>query len=128
MGPFLTLYSKKTGQTQAFYTALGVDLLEERHGNGPLHVAAELGILALEVFDAAESGLGEFETVLGLPVADLDAACARLEGLGAPKIREVGLAAGKRRAVYRDPDGRAVYLFESPDREIRSLSASNLEK
>lgn len=118
MGPFLTLYSRQTGQAQAFYAAVGVNLLEERHGNGPLHVAAELGILALEVFDAAESGLGEFGTVLGLPVADLDAVCARLEALGAPVIRGAGLAGGKRRAVYRDPDGRAVYLFQSPDSEI----------
>ena len=117
MGPFLTLYSRKTEQTKAFYAAVGVDLLEERHGNGPLHMAAELGILALEVFDAAESGLGEFGTVLGLPVVDLDAVCERLEALGVPVIRGIGLAGGYRRAVYRDPDGRAVYIYHSPSGE-----------
>ena len=33
-----------------FYTNLGIDFKEEKHGNGPIHFSAELGDIVLELY------------------------------------------------------------------------------
>ncbi|MFV2198928.1 VOC family protein [Nocardiopsis sp. LOL_012] len=88
----LVLYSERMEECRAFYTALGLDFAEERHGKGPRHYAAVLGDgSVLEIYPATGTRrTGALR--LGLAV---DAAAAR------PPL-EPG------RRVLTDPDGRKV--------------------
>ena len=39
----VVLRTPQVDRLRAFYRALGVELAEERHGNGPLHFAGKVG-------------------------------------------------------------------------------------
>jgi predicted enzyme related to lactoylglutathione lyase len=112
----LTLLVLKTHQQtrlQTFYTALGIAFTEEQHGDGPLHFAAHIGELVLEIYPLpADAGPADTTTRLGFSVPELDEKVRLLEVAGAtvvsrPKATEWGY-----RAIVRDPDGRAVELTQ----------------
>ena len=91
---------------RSFYAALGAHFIEEKHGEGPLHYAATLGGMTLELYP----GQADAETRLGFAVSDVDATVSALRALGAvvrvaPKDSPWG-----RRAVVLDSDGRSVEL------------------
>ncbi|WP_028649210.1 glyoxalase/bleomycin resistance/dioxygenase family protein [Nocardiopsis sp. CNT312] len=88
----LVLYSERMEECRAFYSGLGLDFAEERHGRGPRHYAAVLDDgSVLEIYPATDTRrTGALR--LGLAV---DAAAAR------PPL-EPG------RRVLTDPDGRKV--------------------
>src|SRR5436309_889163 len=92
--PRLNLLVLKTLQLerlQAFYSALGIVFVEERHGNGPLHYSGTIGDLVLELYPLpASAALADLDatTRLGFAVPDLDAAVRLLETVGGKIIRE----------------------------------------
>jgi catechol 2,3-dioxygenase-like lactoylglutathione lyase family enzyme len=93
-----------------FYACLGLTFAEEKHGDGPLHLAARVGDLVLELYPLpADAGSADSTTRLGFAVSDLDATVARLGAAvgSGPRTTEWG-----RRAVARDPDGRKVEVVE----------------
>ena len=106
----LVLRSKALTQTVDFYSSLGIQFTEERHGNGPLHYSANLSGLLLEVYPAKDEEHAECATRLGLTIrrSELPNALQDLE------FRET---AWGRQATLQDPDGRSVDLMLEPESE-----------
>jgi predicted enzyme related to lactoylglutathione lyase len=112
----LKLVVLKTAQldrAREFYAALGVAFAEEQHGTGPLHYAGRVGDAVLELYPLPEGvSLPDVTTRLGFAVDRLDEVMETIRRRGGdvvspPKRTEWGY-----RAVVRDPDGRAVELYE----------------
>jgi hypothetical protein len=108
----IVLRSARMGPMLNFYAALGVELKPEQHGSGPVHLAGRAGGVVLEVYPLAE-GCDEERVRLGLTVPDLAVALRALAGEGFPQTGPAPTPWGLR-AVVRDPDGRAVELYEAP--------------
>jgi catechol 2,3-dioxygenase-like lactoylglutathione lyase family enzyme len=107
----LVLKTQHIQASPAFYGALGVDLVEEKHGNGPIHWAGRAGGVILEIYPIAEGDLPEL-TRLGFTVGDLSATLNRLAALGTTIDIPAKLTPWGTRAVVRDPDGRFVELYQ----------------
>jgi catechol 2,3-dioxygenase-like lactoylglutathione lyase family enzyme len=88
--------------SRRFYAALGLDLREERHGEGPVHWAARVGRAVVELYPADARGPSTVRW--GLRVDDIDATRARVAALGAPDHRDGDVC------VVVDPDGSRVEL------------------
>jgi len=101
----VVLRSPDVAVTRAFYEALGLRFVDERHGAGPPHVAATLaGGVVVEIYPDPKPAPAPR---LGFTVPDVDAVLA---ALGLPAA-EVGADAG-RAVVVTDPDGRPVHLSD----------------
>ncbi|MBV9850371.1 MAG: VOC family protein [Armatimonadetes bacterium] len=64
----------------AFYHALGLEFVQERHGNGPIHYSCDLGGTIIEIYPG-KSGVAPDRrsggaTMLGFQVVSLDATLA----------------------------------------------------
>jgi predicted enzyme related to lactoylglutathione lyase len=104
----LVLKSHQLDRVKDFYTAMGITFVEERHGDGPLHLSARVGEVVLELYPL-QDGEADSTTRLGFAVPDLDAVLARL---GAAVVSGPAMTPWSRRAVVKDPDGRRVELVE----------------
>jgi len=97
----------------AFYSRLGLEFRQHRHGSGPEPFAAELpggGVFELYPVTDGASTLG---TRIGFRVPSIDQAVAALSDypgvvVSAPRDSDRG-----RRAVVADPDGHRVELVQS---------------
>jgi hypothetical protein len=97
----------------AFYRCVGIKFVEEQHGAGPRHLAAEVAGVVLEIYPAKTPEDVDRTTRLGFSIPDLQGAIKALEKVGAgigvgPQQTQWGL-----RAVVKDPDGRSVELYSS---------------
>ncbi len=112
----LVLFSRAPAPTVAFYRALGIDLVDEQHGDGAVHHAAELGGVHIAVLDASQQpsavpGFRQAGTVFpGFWVDDLDTTAAALRALGASTVVDHQVREWGCRIVIADPDGRAVEI------------------
>jgi len=109
--PSLKLIVLKTtdiGLLRQFYTQLGFQFVEEQHGKGPVHCSASLGDGILEIYPLPDGAEADLTTRLGFSVLDPNSVLTGLGDVSAPKQTDWGL-----RAVVRDPDGRAVELYET---------------
>lgn len=109
---FVTIFADRLSRTQAFYRAIGVPLKPEKHGDGPLHHSFNSSEVAVEIFAREDSSLSDLGTLFGFEVASLSDACTRLKAIGADCVRDAACLGGVRRAVFLDPDRRAVFIFE----------------
>ncbi len=101
----------------AFYQALGLEFVQERHGTGPTHYSCEMGATVIEIYPgkpgvALDRKIAGSVTV-GFQVAHIDAVVDVLQARGfailsAPKDGDWGW-----RAVVQDPDGRAIELSQT---------------
>lgn len=114
--PSFTLLVLKTRQVEAelaFYQALGIPLVREQHGRGPIHFAGRLGELTFEIYPIADDEVAiDSATRLGFMVDDLSGVIERLKQSGShvsspPKETPWGF-----RAVVRDPDGLSVEIYD----------------
>ena len=106
--------------SRAFYAALGLPLVAEDHGGGPLHYACELGPLHFALFAARAPGAAPArgEAGAGLPgfqVTSVEDAFAAALAAGGVSVQEPDDFPWGRRALVRDPDGRVVELNRKPD-------------
>ena len=109
----LVLYAADPAAAAAFYRAIGLDLEDEDHGEGPVHFAAELGGVHFAIYPAEEPGKAPARRAggscfPGFYVRSLDQAAEALAGLGAPMLAEHEEMPWGCRIVVEDPDGRAV--------------------
>lgn len=96
----LVLYVSDLAASRRFYSLLGLDLTEQRHGGGPVHFAAELpGGLVMELYPAGEKAVTR--TRLGFMVGD--------RATVADALRRNGFTV-KRQSLVIDPDGNRVEL------------------
>jgi predicted enzyme related to lactoylglutathione lyase len=112
----LTLLVLKTRQVErlrSFYKALGIELAEEQHGIGPIHYAGRVGELVLELYPLPDDGGGvDTTTRLGFSVENLPGTIEATQAAGAPAISQPQDTPWGLRAVVRDPDGRAIELYQ----------------
>jgi predicted enzyme related to lactoylglutathione lyase len=108
----VVLRSPDITRAAAFYSRLGLQFRQHRHGSGPEHFAAELpggGVFELYPLSNGASTLG---TRIGFRVPSVDDTVAALSDypsavITAPRDSEWG-----RRAVVADPDGHRVELVQ----------------
>ena len=115
-GVSLRLLVLKTGQVdnvRTFYERLGILLSPERHGQGPPHYAGQVGECVLEVYPLPDGGEADVTTRLGFAVADLSRVLEAMQAGGTPVLSPPRDTAWGKRAVVRDPDGRAVELYQA---------------
>ena len=117
--PLLKRLALKTPHLEpmrAFYQAIGIAFAEEKHGNGPVHYAGKVGDTVVEIYPLPQ-GTPDATTRLGFSVPSLTAVVAALRGLGLI-LTDLEPFRWGLRAVVRDPDGRAVELYEAqPNQE-----------
>jgi lactoylglutathione lyase len=109
----LVLFAANPKATSEFYRALGLDLAEELHEDGPVHLAVELGPVHFAIYEAARPGRAPErqaagDTFPGFYVDSLDEVTSALQRIGAPIIREHEDMPWGCRIIARDPDGRAI--------------------
>ena len=115
--PVLTLLVLKTLEVDrllAFYQTLGFRFVEEQHGKGPVHYSATIGAMVFEIYPAAAVESVDSATRLGFEMANLAETVESLRSAGTPIISEPKETRWGARAVVRDPDGRAVELYQRP--------------
>jgi len=109
----LVLYAADPEVTAAFYRALGVGLVDEDHGEGPVHFAAGLGPVHFAIYPAGAPGRASGRRAAGslfpgLYVDSLDGAVETLARAGAALLTGHEQMPWGCRVVTEDPDGRAV--------------------
>ncbi|CAN5602337.1 MAG: VOC family protein [Iamia sp.] len=114
----LVLYAADLEATEAFYRALGLDLHQEQHGDGPVHSVTRLGgdvHFALHQADPTEPSANPAwqqagSSFPGVWVADLDATAEALRGDDHLILLEHEVRSWGCRTVAEDPDGRAIEI------------------
>lgn len=117
--PTLGLLVLRTHQMEAvlvFYRALGLAFEPEKHGSGPVHYSCRLGATVLEIYPGSPQQpidhRGSGATLLGFGVASLDSTLEALRPLAVEILTAPRSSAWGRRAVIKDPDGRAIEISE----------------
>jgi lactoylglutathione lyase len=111
----LVLFAASPTATAAFYRALGVQLADEYHGEGPVHFATELGPVHFAIYPAEAPGRAPQRRrggslFPGFYVESLDRAAMALTEVGAPLLTGHEQMPWGCRIVAEDPDGRAVEI------------------
>jgi lactoylglutathione lyase len=111
----IVLFAADADRTAEFYRAVGVDLADERHDEGPLHYAVEVGGVHVAVYAAAADGVAPKrrhagDTFVGFYVDSLDDAESTLQGLGAKQVADHESMPWGCRVLFEDPDGRTVEI------------------
>jgi lactoylglutathione lyase len=109
----IVLFSAHAEQTVAFYRALGVQLLDERHDEGPVHVAAELGGVHFAIYEADGEPVVAWhrrpgEVFVGFYVESLDAVVQAATADGGRQVSAHEQMPWGCRVLLEDPDGRTV--------------------
>lgn len=109
----LVLKTRQVEQLRAFYQTLGVDLVEEQHGKGPVHFAGRAGAVVIEVYPLPDEGSPvDSSTRLGFAFGNVAEVIRALEGIGTKIVTPPKETAWGFQAVVKDPDGRSVELTQ----------------
>jgi predicted enzyme related to lactoylglutathione lyase len=104
----VVLKTNRLAEVVAFYHSLGIAFHEEQHGTGPVHHAGQIAGAILEIYPLPDGvSAADTTTRLGFAVENLD---ATLQAIQAKPAQE---SEWGRRAVVRDPDGRAIELYQA---------------
>jgi lactoylglutathione lyase len=99
-----------------FYRSLGLALVEEKHGRGPVHYSSSSNGIVIEIYPETPNGMMEFgaeRTIrLGFTVESLAATLESLETVGSRVLRAPAISRWGHVAVVLDPDGREVEINE----------------
>ena len=108
----IVIRSVEPSRTMAFYKMLGMDFQEEQHGSGPVHWAAELDGIVLEIYPAKSADEVDVTTRLGFVVKDASSVLNTLRLSDVEIISDLKQTKWGLRAVVRDSDGRTVELVQ----------------
>lgn len=112
--PMLNLLVLRCGNLEAsrrFYQALGLALIEEKHGNGPVHYSCTLGPTVLELYPGTSPAMHAPTEMLGLSVGDISAVLTALDLAGFTLPINKPSADNSDHIKVVDPDGRKVLLY-----------------
>ena len=113
----IVLRSSRMEASLAFYRAIGLSFVEERHGSGPVYYSCQLGATVIEIYPGAaqepQDHRGSGSTLLGFTVGNLDSVLDAMRLLDVPILTAPKTSAWGRRALVQDPDARAVELNEA---------------
>jgi catechol 2,3-dioxygenase-like lactoylglutathione lyase family enzyme len=105
----VVLQSADLEAAKDFYSALGLEFVEEQHGSGPRHFSTTLGSLVLEIYPR-RTDRPSAPARLGFRVPSLDQTLEVLRRRRARIVREPTDSPWGRRAVVDDPDGNQIEL------------------
>jgi predicted enzyme related to lactoylglutathione lyase len=108
----VVLRSPDLPRAAEFYTRLGLQFTRHQHGNGPEHLAAELGCGVFELYPSSPESPSTLGTRIGFSVPSLDTAVAAINEYGGTVISPPKDSQWGRRAVVADPDGHRVELLQ----------------
>jgi len=109
----IVLRSPDLARAAAFYSRLGLQFTQHRHGNGPEHFAAELPGGVFELYPLSPDGASTLGTRIGFRVPSVDAALAALSDYPNAVVTPARDSEWGRRAVVSDPDGHRVELLQA---------------
>lgn len=66
----LVLKTRQVGKLRTFYQTIGIELSQEKHGNGPIHFAGQIEDGVFELYPSSDE-LVERSTRLGMSVSNL---------------------------------------------------------
>jgi predicted enzyme related to lactoylglutathione lyase len=104
-------FSCVVARAAAFYTRLGLQFSQHRHGSGPEHFAAELPGGVFELYPLSPDGPSTLGTRIGFRVPSVDAAITALSDYPGAVVTPARDSEWGRRAVVADPDGHRVELI-----------------
>jgi lactoylglutathione lyase len=109
----LVLYAADADKTAEFYRAIGLELADEDHGEGPVHFATDLDGVHFAIYPTAGRGRAPARRVAGSTfpgfyVHALDQVAESLRSMGATVLTEHEQMPWGCRVVVEDPDGRPV--------------------
>ena len=112
----VVLRSSRIEASLAFYRAIGLSFVEEKHGSGPIHYSYRLGSTVIEIYPGnvqeAQDYRGSGATLLGFNVVSVEAVLDIMKPMGVTVLTAPRSSVWGRRAVVQDPDGRAVEINE----------------
>ena len=109
----VVLRSLDVARAAAFYTRLGLQFSQHRHGGGPEHFAAKLPGGVFELYPLSPDGSSTLGTRIGFRVPSVDSAIAALSDYPGAVVTSARDSEWGRRAVVADPDGHRVELLQS---------------
>jgi predicted enzyme related to lactoylglutathione lyase len=108
----IVLRSMEPSRTLSFYTMLAMTFQQEQHGSGPVHWAADLDGIVLEIYPANSADEVDATTRIGFNVNDAVSVLDKLRSSNAEIVGELKKTKWGLRAVVRDSDGRSVELTQ----------------
>ncbi|HEY7183497.1 MAG TPA: VOC family protein [Blastocatellia bacterium] len=112
----LVLRTTRIDACLKFYQALGLEMVEEKHGKGPLHHSFSSNGITIEIYPETRKNLIEIRAErtfrLGFTVESLVATLESLESLVATVLKPPSITQWGHCAVILDPDGREVEINE----------------
>jgi predicted enzyme related to lactoylglutathione lyase len=109
----VVLRSPDVPRAAAFYTRLGLQFSQHRHGSGPEHFAAELPGGVFELYPLSPDESSTLGTRIGFRVPSVDAAIAAVSDYPGAVVTPARDSEWGRRVVLADPDGHRVELLQS---------------
>jgi lactoylglutathione lyase len=85
-----------------FYRALGLELTEEQHGNGPTHYSTEINGMVVEFYPLTPTNITPSSIRIGVEVTDF------FDVVNSDILRPVIVKQTDRMITLVDPDGRKV--------------------
>jgi lactoylglutathione lyase len=119
----LVLRSPDIHRAAAFYRALGLLFIVERHGNGPEHYTSLVNGFVFEIYPLATGQTPTTGTRIGFSVDSVDELLPLVRDLGAEVVTEPHDSEWGRRAVVKDLDGHTVELVTPPGRDVAIVAA-----
>lgn len=96
-----------------FYRQLGMGFSEERHGKGPKHLTGKVGDVVFEIYPLGRSKESDRDGRIGFRLPKLDEVMEKLRSRGVVVDETSKATPWGYRAIVRDPDGRAVELYQA---------------
>ena len=112
----IVLKTREIEKMLKFYKAIGLEWVEEKHGNGPTHYSTDLGETVLEIYP--EERLSEKETVIrgntvfSFSVDNLDDVLISLQEIGIETASPAKQSNWGRHVLVFDPDNRLIEFIE----------------
>src|SRR5262245_32471338 len=112
----LVLRTTRIGDCLEFHQTLGLTLVEEKHGKGPVHYSSSSNGITIEIYPETQKNSTENSAErnirLGFTVESLTATLEALETIGATVLKHPSITQWGHLAVVLDPDGREVEINE----------------
>lgn len=110
----INLIVLKTAQSEKlakFYGQLGIKFDQHRHGNGPLHFAAQVNGITFEIYPLPKDvNIADNTLRLGFGVTSLDQLIENLKKQAIKVIKDPTITEWGYQALIEDPDGRKIEL------------------
>lgn len=106
----LVLRALDLNRALKFYRALGLELVQHSHGNGPVHLASESEGQVFEIYPLRQNEVPTTSARIGFSVPSVDAAYQALLAAGGQQVSSPRDSQWGRRAIVADPDGHRVEL------------------